>query len=74
MPSVNELCINYQISRSSVIKAYALLREKGIIDICNGKGYFVSNTHISKANKIFLIFNKLGENKKSIYDGIRRFG
>lgn len=70
IPSVNELCVNYEISRFSVIKAYTLLREKGIIDVYNGKGYCVTNTHISKRLKIFLIFNKLGVNEKLIYDAI----
>lgn len=68
LPSINELSEEYYLSRDTVEKAYVELRERGIIVSVPGKGYFISKTEgLDKAN-VFLLFNKLSDYKKIIYD------
>jgi len=68
MPSINEISFQYNISRVTIEKGYNKLREMGILEAFHGKGYFVANTNITQDLKIFLMFNKLSDHKKIIYD------
>ncbi len=68
MPSINEISFEFNISRVTVEKGYNELRKKGILDSIPGKGYFIKNTETSQNLRIFLLFNKLSNHKKIIYD------
>lgn len=68
LPSVNQLIIKYNISRDTVVKAYDLLKDQGVIEAVRGKGYYVCNTSFRPKAKVFLLFNKLSAHKKIIYD------
>lgn len=52
------------------MKGCAILIEKRRGNIRYGKDYYVSNKYLSGRLKIFLIFNRLGVNQKTIYDAI----
>jgi len=68
MPSINELSIELDIARDTVERGYKHLRSIGIIDSIPRKGYYIKNTEFHRTLKIFLLFNKLSEHKKNIYD------
>jgi DNA-binding transcriptional regulator YhcF (GntR family)/uncharacterized protein YktA (UPF0223 family) len=68
LPSVNRLLIEFDISRDTVVKAYEILKEIGIIDSVPGKGYYVRSENYKQEFKVFLLFNKLSAHKKIIYD------
>lgn len=68
LPSVNRLLIDFDISRDTVVKAYDILKQTGIIESVPGKGYYIKRTDIRRKAKIFLLFNKLSVHKKIIYD------
>jgi DNA-binding transcriptional regulator YhcF (GntR family) len=68
MPSINEISFEFNISRVTVEKGYNELRKMGVLDSIPGKGYFIKNTETSQNLKIFLLFNKLSNHKKIIYD------
>jgi DNA-binding transcriptional regulator YhcF (GntR family) len=69
LPSLNELTCHFDISRDTVEKSYRYLRQKGVLSSFPGKGYFIKeNVDISEKPRIFLLFNKLSEQKKIIYD------
>jgi DNA-binding transcriptional regulator YhcF (GntR family) len=68
LPSINELCVEFEISKDTVEKSYRHLKKMGIVGSVPGKGYFISNTDLKRTIKIFLLFNKLSEHKKIIYD------
>jgi DNA-binding transcriptional regulator YhcF (GntR family) len=68
MPSINEISFEFNISRVTVEKGYNQLRKMGVLDSVPGKGYFIKNTETSQNLKIFLLFNKLSNHKKIIYD------
>jgi DNA-binding transcriptional regulator YhcF (GntR family) len=68
LPSINELSYELDIARDTVERAYKYLREMGVIDSVPRKGYFIKSTNFKQNLKIFLLFNKLSEHKKIIYD------
>ncbi len=70
LPSINEVSFEFDISRVTVEKGYNELRKLGVIDSHPGKGYFVKNINLKQKLKIFLLFNKLSEHKKLIYDSL----
>lgn len=68
LPSVNELLIEFDISRDTVVRAYDYLKEKELIESVPGKGYYIKKTGLVLKAKVFLLFNKLSTHKKIIYD------
>ena len=68
LPSINVVSAQLDIARGTVEKAYRELRERGIIDSVQGKGYFVRTTDLKTKRRVFLLFNKLSAHKKLIYD------
>ena len=68
LPSINELSFELDIARDTVERGYKHLKSIGIIDSVPRRGYFIKNIEFSSPLKIFLLFNKLSEHKKNIYD------
>jgi len=68
LPSINELSFEFDISRDTAEKGYKHLKKTGVLGSVPGKGYFVKNTELSQKLKVFLLFNKLSNHKKIIYD------
>ncbi|MEQ5790705.1 GntR family transcriptional regulator [Muricauda sp. NFXS6] len=72
LPSVNELLIEFDISRDTVVRAYDHLKKNKIIESVPGKGYYVKRDELALKAKVFLLFNKLSPHKKIIYDAFAR--
>jgi DNA-binding transcriptional regulator YhcF (GntR family) len=68
LPSIHELCAEFDVSKGTVERAYELLKEKEIIGAVKGKGFYINYTPTGNNLKIFLLFNKLSAHKKIIYD------
>ena len=68
LPSLNTLYYNLEISKDSVEKSYNHLRKIGVVNAFPGKGYYIANTDVKETDCIFLLFNKLSQHKKIIYD------
>ena len=66
--SINELSDEYLLSRDTVQKAYSLLRKKGVITAVRGKGFYINRTDITTPFRVLLIFNKISNYKKQIYN------
>ena len=66
IPSINETSEEFLISRDTVEKAYARLREQGIIKSVPGKGYYVSCEMPHDQLRVLLIINKISAHKKKI--------
>jgi len=62
LPSINQLAHDYGLARETVVKAFKVLQEKGIISPIHGKGYFVSSVDFSgifkKSNMLALLLLK----------------
>jgi DNA-binding transcriptional regulator YhcF (GntR family) len=75
IPSINETSEEFLLSRDTVEKAYKNLRKRGIITAVRGKGFYVSSTSKNIGHRILLVFNKLSDHKKAIYNSfIRKLG
>jgi DNA-binding transcriptional regulator YhcF (GntR family) len=66
--SINELSNEYFLARDTVQKAYNILHEKGIIISVKGKGYYVNETNIDASFRVLLLFSKISNYKKQIYN------
>jgi len=66
--SINELSNEYFLSRDTVEKAYNILRGRGIISAIKGKGYYIKDVFVHVPVKVLLIFNKISNYKKQIYN------
>lgn len=73
LPSINQVSINYYLSRDTVEKAYKMLREKGVVESVKRKGYFVLNSSPESKIRILVLFNKLSSYKKVIYNNIVQY-
>jgi DNA-binding transcriptional regulator YhcF (GntR family) len=68
LPSISDLSFELEISRDTAEKAYRNLKRLDIIDSVPGKGYFVRVKKIESIKRVLLVFNKLSQHKKIIYD------
>ncbi|MCJ7465372.1 MAG: GntR family transcriptional regulator [Maribacter sp.] len=72
LPSVNDLLIEFDISRDTIVRAYDHLKHIGLIESVPGKGYYIKKVDLVLRAKVFLLFNKLSAHKKIIYDAFSK--
>lgn len=68
LPSINELSFELEISKDTAESCYRYLKKTGIVGSVPGKGYFIKSIDLKGSIKVFMLFNKLSEHKKIIYD------
>lgn len=68
LPSIFEVCAEFDVSKRTVERAYDLLKEKKVIESTKGKGSYINAAEINRSLKVLLLFNKLSTHKKIIYD------
>lgn len=68
LPSMNELSQELNISRETVKKVYAILRDRGLIDSKQGKGFFVAAQQPERRLRVFMLLDKLSLYKQVFYD------
>lgn len=64
LPSINHLSRVYGVSRDTVFKAFAHLKERRLIDSTPGKGYYV----INRQERIFLLLDEYSPFKNTLYN------
>jgi DNA-binding transcriptional regulator YhcF (GntR family) len=67
IPSLNQICTEFELSRDTVMVAFNELKAKGIINSIPGKGYYINSTEINVDQKIFLLFDELNAFKEDLY-------
>jgi DNA-binding transcriptional regulator YhcF (GntR family) len=68
IPSINEICAEFNLSRDTVMVAFNELKAKGIILSQPGKGYYISSTEINQEERIFVVFDELNSFKEDLYN------
>ena len=70
LPSINKVCIEFSLSRDTVLQAYDVLKKRGIIYSILGKGYYVKSTEVSIKQRVFVLFEELNIFKEDLYNSI----
>ena len=68
VPSINEICMRFKLSRDTVLMAYNKLKTMGIIESVPGKGYYICSVNTSFKHKLFVLFDELNAFKENIYN------
>lgn len=68
LPSINKVCLEFSLSRDTVLLAYDELKKRGIIYAIPGKGYYIKSIGITIKNKVFLLFDELNVFKEDLYN------
>ena len=68
IPSINQVCAEFNLSRDTVMVAFNELKARGIVMSQPGKGYYISSTDVSQDEKIFLVFDELNSFKEDLYN------
>lgn len=67
IPSLNQICSEFELSRDTVMVAFNELKAKGIINSIPGKGYYVNSIEINIDQKVFVLFDELNNFKEDLY-------
>lgn len=67
IPSLNQICTEFDLSRDTVMVAFNELKAKGVIRSTPGKGYYINSTDIDLDERIFLLFDELNAFKEDLY-------
>jgi len=67
IPSLNQICAEFGLSRDTVMVAFNELKAKGVISSIPGKGYYINSTSINLDQKIFVLFDELNAFKEDLY-------
>ncbi len=68
IPSINQVCATFNLSRDTVMMAYNELKSHGIIASNQGKGYFVESVDVQLEERVFLLFDELNAFKEDLYN------
>lgn len=68
LPSINKVCLEFSLSRDTVLQAYEELKKRGIIYAILGKGYYVKSIEVTIKQRIFLLFEELNIFKEDLYN------
>jgi DNA-binding transcriptional regulator YhcF (GntR family) len=67
LPSMNALAADYGISRETVKKAYGILRDRGLVEPRQGKGFYVLRTGRSAKTSVLVLFDNLSVYKQILF-------
>ena len=70
IPSINEICAEFNLSRDTVMVAFNELKSKGVIVSQPGKGYYIASTDIQNEEKIFVLFDEMNAFKEDLYNSL----
>ena len=70
LPSINEMCSYYSISKATVQKSYDRLKKKGVLKSIHGKGFTICNDNYNYGINVFIMFDVLNSFKELMYQGI----
>ncbi len=68
IPSINQICSGFSLSRDTVMFALNELKAKGIVHSQPGKGYYVSVSEILQQERVFVLFDELNAFKEDLYN------
>jgi DNA-binding transcriptional regulator YhcF (GntR family) len=71
IPSINQICADFNLSRDTVMFAYSELKSKGVLRSQPGKGYYIASGGIHRDDeKVFILFDELNAFKEDLYNSL----
>ena len=70
VPSINQICSEFNLSRDTVMFAFNELKSKGILKSQPGKGYYIASTEIKVEERVFVLFDELNAFKEDLYNSL----
>lgn len=67
LPSMNELAQALDLSKETIKKVYVILRDKGLVEPRQGKGFYVKGVDEERPLRILLLFDKLSSYKQELF-------
>lgn len=67
IPSLNQICAEFDLSRDTVMVAFNELKAKGVINSIPGKGYYINSVDVNVNERIFVLFDELNAFKEDLY-------
>ena len=68
IPSLNEICQSFDLSRDTVMVALNELKARGVVSSVPGKGYYIDSTALDYEKRIFVLFDELNVFKEDLYN------
>lgn len=72
LPSINDACLDWYLSKDSVKRAYSTLTQLGLITSVYRKGYFIAGKANRRVQRVLIVTGQLTESVKQLYDAIVR--
>lgn len=70
LPSLNEACAEWYLSKDSVKRAYGTLHQRGFVTSITRKGFFVAGSSKRHALRVLIVAGQLTEGVKELHDAI----
>ncbi|MBO0933872.1 GntR family transcriptional regulator [Fibrella aquatilis] len=70
LPSINEACAAWYLSKDSVKRAYETLYQQGFITSINRKGFFIAGQSKRHALRVLMVAGQLTDSVKQLHDAI----
>ena len=70
LPSINEACADWYLSKDSVKRAYETLHQWGFITSINRKGFFIAGQPNRHALRVLIVAGQLTDSVKQLHDAI----
>ena len=70
LPSLNEACAEWYLSKDSVKRAYETLYQMGFITSINRKGFFIAGHSKRHALRVLIVTGQLTDSVKQLHDAI----
>ena len=70
IPSINQICTDFNLSRDTVMLAFNELKSKGVLISQPGKGYYIASTEVQFDEKVFVLFDELNAFKEDLYNSL----
>lgn len=72
LPSINQIAEENSLARETVVKAFRILREKGIVQSVHGKGFFIVSEKTNFSHHVFLLLDTLSAYKEVMFEAIQK--
>lgn len=70
IPSINQICSEFGLSRDTVMVAFNELKAKGVVVSQPGKGYYIASSEVNREEKIFVLFDEFNAFKEDLYNSL----